>query len=66
MGDAYKHRTTVCPEIVNAIGEGDARGEGAEVMVVDLGGNALPFHAAILEVAHQFPLLGVDADDGVA
>ena len=65
VGDADKHRTTVGLELVNAVGEGDARCQGAEVVVVDLGGNALPFHTGILEVAHQFPFLGVDADDGI-
>ena len=66
VGDADKHRTTVCLEIVNAVRESDARCQGAEVVVVDLGGNVLPFQAGILEVAHQFPFLGVDADNGIA
>ena len=35
-------------------------------MVVDWRGNALPLAAGVLEVAHQFPLLGIDADDGIA
>ena len=35
-------------------------------MVVDRRGNALPLPAGILEIAHQFPLLGIDTDDGIA
>jgi hypothetical protein len=66
VADADEHRTAVGLGIINAEGEGDARGEGAKVVVVDRGGDALPLLAGILEVAHQFPLLGVDTDDGIA
>jgi hypothetical protein len=43
-----------------------ASGEGTEVVVVDRCGNALPLPAAVVEVAHQFPLPGIDADNGIA
>jgi hypothetical protein len=33
---------------------------------VDQAGRPLPTRAGILEVADQFPLLGVDANDGLA
>jgi len=35
-------------------------------VIVDGSGDALPLPARVLEVAHQFPLLGIDADDGIA
>jgi hypothetical protein len=52
--------------IINAERKCDACGEGAKVVVVDGGGAALPLPARILEVAHQFALLGIDANDGIA
>ncbi len=66
MADADEHRTAVGLGIINAEREGDARGLGAKVVVVDGSGDALPLPAGILEVAHQFPLLGIDTDDGIA
>ncbi len=66
MTDADEHGTTVGLGIINAEGEGDALGEGAKVVVVDRGGDAPPLPTAIFEVAHQFPFLGIDTDDGVA
>ena len=66
MADADEHRTAVGLWIIHAEWEGDARGEGAKVVVVDRGGDALPLPAGILEVAHQFALLGIDTDDGIA
>jgi len=35
-------------------------------VVVDQRGDALPFPAGILEIAHQLPLLGIDTDNGIA
>ena len=45
-------------------GNGDANGVGAEVVVKDAAGTALPTAACIPEVADQFALFGIDADDG--
>jgi len=64
--DADEHRTAVGLGIINAEGEGDARSEGAKVVVVNRRGDALPLPTGILEVAYQFPLLGIDTDDGIA
>jgi len=64
--DADEHRTAVSLEIINAVGEGDALGERAKVMVVDRGGDALPLPTGILKVTDQFPLFSIDTDDGVA
>ena len=66
MTDADEHRTAVSLEIINAVGEGDALGERAKVMVVDRGGDALPLPTGILKVTDQFPLFSIDTDDGVA
>src|ERR1017187_7568999 len=66
VADADEHRSPVGLGIVNAKRQCDARGEGAKVVVVDGGGNTLPLAAGILEVPHQFALLGIDTDDGIA
>src|ERR1035437_4542252 len=50
--------------IIEAVWDGDAGGVGAKVVVVDESGRQIPARARILEVADQFALLGVDADDG--
>jgi hypothetical protein len=62
-GDPDIDRAAVGLEVVNAVGNGDALAEGAEVVVEDLDGLAAPNLAGVLEVADQFALLGVDADD---
>jgi len=51
-------------DVVDAVGDGDADGVGAEVVVKDAAGAAFPTATRIPEVADQFALLGVDADDG--
>src|SRR5207247_1730999 len=66
VADAYEHRTAVGLGIINTKREGDARGEGTKVVVVDRGGDTLPLPAGILKVAYQFPLLGIHTDDGIA
>jgi hypothetical protein len=60
--DADEHGAAVGVEIVNAIENGNAVRLGAKVMVVHCCGRAIPLGAGVLEVAHQFPLLGVGAD----
>ena len=39
--------------------------KGADVVIVDSGWPPLPFGACVLEIAHEFTLLGIDADDGL-
>lgn len=51
-------------DVVDAIGDGDADGVGTEVVVKNATGAAFPTEASIFEVADQFALLGIDADDG--
>ena len=50
-------------DIIDPIGNGDAAGIGAEVVIIHATGGAFPATAGILEVADQFPFLAVDADD---
>jgi hypothetical protein len=45
---------------------GNANGVRAEVVIVDQKWRETPSPAGVLEVAHKFPLLGVDADDRLA
>ncbi len=55
----------VGPRVVDAVGDGEALGIGAEVVVLDLFGTAVPLGAGISERADEFLLLGIDADDRV-
>ena len=63
MGGADDHEAAVGGQVIDAVGDGDAVGEGAEVVVVDGMRGSFPSGAVVLEIADQFPLLGVDADD---
>jgi hypothetical protein len=54
----------IVDDVVDAVWNGDANGVGAEVVVKDAAGTALPTAACIPEVADQFALFGIDADDG--
>jgi len=65
MRDANCHGAAIGGDIINAIEDRDAARQGAEVVIVDQGWFAFPLEAWVLEVAHQFTLLGVDADDWV-
>ena len=64
MGDADHDGASIGEQIINAVRDGNASGVGAEVVVLDSAGRPIPARAGILEVAHQFALLGVDANDG--
>jgi len=66
VGGADEEAAVVGCYVVDAVGQGDAFGVGAEVVVVDPGGCLGPGGAVVLEVADQFTFLGVDADDGQA
>ena len=63
MGGADDHEAAVGGQVVDAVGDGDAVGLGAEVVVVDGVRGSFPSRAVILEVANQFTLFGIDADD---
>jgi hypothetical protein len=62
--DAHHDRSSIREQIIDTVRDGDAGRVGAEVVVVDQAGRQIPTRAGILEVAHQFALLGIDADDG--
>jgi len=62
--NAHDEGTAILGEVVDAIGDGDADGVGAEVVVKDASGAAFPTAAGIAEIANQFALLGIHADDG--
>ena len=61
--DTDEHRALIGPDIIDAVGNGDSVGIGAEVIGVDRDWLALPTQAVILEVSHQLSLLRIDADD---
>ena len=65
MRDADNHRAAIGAQIVDAIRDGDAGGIGAEIVIVNQTGGEIPACSGILEGADQFPLLGIDADDGM-
>ena len=64
MRNTHDEGTSILREVVDAIGNGDADGIGAEVVVKDAPRAAFPTAACIPEVADQFAFLGVDTDDG--
>ena len=64
VGVADDDGAVVGEQVVDAVGNGEAVGEGAEVVVEDLDGLLFPGGAGVLEVADEFLLLGVDADQG--
>jgi hypothetical protein len=63
MRDTYRDRSSIGEQIVDAVRDGDAGGVGTEVVVVDQTGRKIPTRSGVLEVADQFALLGVDAND---
>jgi len=64
MRNAHHDRSSIGEQIIDAVRDGDARGVGAEIVVVDHAGRQIPARAGILEVADQFAFFGVDANDG--
>lgn len=64
--DAHHDLPSISEEIIDTVRDGDSGGVGAEVVVIDQAGRQIPTRAGILEVADQFALLGVDANDGQA
>ena len=66
MRDANHDGASVGEEIIDAVRYGDAGGVRAEIVIVDQAGGQIPAHSGILEIADQFALLGIHADNGVA
>jgi hypothetical protein len=64
MGDADHDGTSIGEQIIDAVRDGDARGIGAEVVIVNPAGRQIPARPGIFEMADQFPFLGIDANDG--
>jgi hypothetical protein len=64
VGNANDQGAAIFGEVVDAIGNGDSDGIGAEVVIIDATWSTLPTTAGIFEVAQQFAFLTVDADDG--
>src|SRR6516164_8592847 len=64
VGNTHDEGAAVLDDVIDAIGNGDADGVRAEVVVKDAAGAAFPTAAWIPEVSHQFTLLGIHADDG--
>lgn len=63
MRNADEDRATISEEVVNAVWDGDPDRIGGKIVIVDQNGTTIPFRSRVLEVAHEFPLFGVDADD---
>lgn len=64
MRNTHDEGAAILRDVVDAVGNGDADGVGAEVVVKNATGSAFPTAAGIPEVAHQFALLGIHTDDG--
>jgi hypothetical protein len=64
MGDADHDRPAIGEQIIDAVGNGDARGIGAEVVIVDQAGRQIPARPGIFEIADQFAFFGIDANNG--
>jgi len=64
--DTNDNRTTVGERLVDTVGDGHAGRVGTEVVIMDGPGLAIPTGAGVFEVADQFALFSIDADDGQA
>ena len=64
MRDTHKDRASIGKQVVDTVRDRDANGIGTEIVIIDAHGRAIPFDAIVLEIADQFSLFGVDADDG--
>ncbi len=64
MGDAYRHRSSIGKQVVDAVRDGDTGGVGTEVVIVDQAGRKIPTRAGIFEVPDEFAFLGVDTNNG--
>jgi hypothetical protein len=62
--NTHDEGAAIFSDVVDAIGNGDADGVGAEIVVKNAAWTAFPAAACIPEITDQFALLGIDADDG--
>jgi hypothetical protein len=62
--DTYKDRASVGEQVIDPIGDRDADGIGAEIVIIDAHRRAIPLDAMVLEVANQFSFFGIDTDNG--
>ena len=66
-GDADGDEAAVGQRVVDAVGDGQAGGMGAEVVIVDRDRGRFPAHAGVAEASDQLFLLAVDTENrGVA
>ena len=66
MRDANHDGASIGEEIIDSVRYGDTGGVRAEIVIVDQARRQVPAHSGVLEIADQFALLGIHADDGVA
>src|SRR6266852_1193098 len=64
VGNADYEGAAILGDVIDSVGNRDADGVAAEVVIKDAAGIAFPASAGVLEVADQFAFLGVDANDG--
>jgi hypothetical protein len=64
VGNADHQSPAIFQNIINPVGNGDAYGIGAEVVIIDATRGRFPTTARIFEIADEFAFLAVDADDG--
>lgn len=64
--DTNDNGTAVGERLVDTVGDGHADGVGTEVVIMDGLGLPIPTGAGVFEVADQFALFSIDADDGQA
>ncbi len=64
MGDTDHDGSSIGEQIIDAVRDGDTRGIGAEVVIIDQTGRQIPARPGIFEIADQFTFFGIDANDG--
>lgn len=64
VGDANDNGATVDQRLVDAIGNGNADGIRAEVVIMNRPGDSIPASAGVFEVSDEFAFFGINADDG--
>ena len=66
MRDPYEDRASVGEQVVDTVRDRNTNGIGTEIVIIDAHGRATPLDTVVLEVADQFSLFAIDADDGKA
>ena len=62
--DANDNGSAVGEGLVNTVRDGNADGIGAEVMIMNGPGIAIPTSAVVVKVSDEFTFFGIDADNG--